>query len=404
LTIGFAMIVFETERTIIRRFVISDLPSVQSFWCDPEVKRFFPGGATPIDKVQKSLENTIERYHTLPAGMGMWAVDEKTTRATIGHAALGFLDQTKDIEIGYLLQKNSWGHGLGTEIAKGLIDYGFSTLKLDRIVAIAHPENARSISIIKKSGMRTIGPAHYYGMAVILFEATSRETALAGGRTTKGVVRIGDTVRRPPGQNAGFVRCLLRHLEAQGFEQVPRHLGADDLGREVFTYVPGSVPENLGHHEDSMLVEAAKLMRRYHDATVALFATREAMAAGIEVACHNDLSPCNTVFRDGQPIAIIDFDAAAPGSRAFDLGYAAWLWLDVGAPNYSGDEQLRRLQLFADGYGPGPTIAELIDTMVDRQRIVMAEAERFAKTGMGEWAATCHRWTIAHLRPGKRWS
>jgi GNAT superfamily N-acetyltransferase len=35
--------------------------------------------------------------------------------------------------------------------------------------------------------MRTIGPADYYGMAVILFEATSRETALAGGRTTKGV-------------------------------------------------------------------------------------------------------------------------------------------------------------------------------------------------------------------------
>jgi RimJ/RimL family protein N-acetyltransferase len=172
-------IVFETERTIIRRFVISDLPSVQSFWCDPEVKRFFPGGATPIEKAQQSLENTIERYHTLPPGMGMWAVDQKTTRTTIGHAALVFLDQTKDIEIGYLLQKNSWGHGLGTEIARGLIDYGFSTLKLDRIVAIAHPENARSISIIKKSDMRTIGPAYYYGMAVILFEATSRETALS---------------------------------------------------------------------------------------------------------------------------------------------------------------------------------------------------------------------------------
>jgi aminoglycoside phosphotransferase (APT) family kinase protein len=89
------------------------------------------------------------------------------------------------------------------------------------------------------------------------------------------------------------------------------------------------MPENLGHHEDSTLVEAAKLIRRYHDATVALFGTREAIAAGIEVACHNDLSPCNTVFQDGRPASIIDFDAAAPGSRAFDLGYAAWLWFDV---------------------------------------------------------------------------
>jgi aminoglycoside phosphotransferase (APT) family kinase protein len=228
---------------------------------------------------------------------------------------------------------------------------------------------------------------------------TSKETVLAGGRTTRGVVRIGDTVRRPPCPNAAFVRCLLRHLEAQGFEQAPRHLGADDLGREVFTYVSGSVPENLGHYEDSTLVEAAKLIRRYHDATVALFATREATAAGIEVACHNDLSPCNTVFRDGQPVALIDFDAAAPGSRSFDLGYAAWLWLDVGAPNYPADEQLRRLRSFADGYGAGLTIAEILDAMVDRQHIVMAEAERHSKTGMGEWAAACRRWTIAHLHP-----
>ncbi len=94
---------------------------------------------------------------------------------------------------------------------------------------------------------------------------TSKERVLAGGRTTKGVVRIGDTVRRPPGPNAAFVRCLLRRLEAHGFEHAPRHLGTDDLGREVFTYVSGSVPENLGHHEDWTLVEAAKLISRYHD-------------------------------------------------------------------------------------------------------------------------------------------
>jgi hypothetical protein len=33
------------------------------------------------------------------------------------------------------------------------------------------------------------------------------------------------------------------------------------------------------------------------------------------------------------------FDAAAPGSRAFDLRYAAWLWLDVDAPHYSADKR-----------------------------------------------------------------
>ncbi|WP_165504856.1 phosphotransferase [Rhizobium pisi] len=47
--------------------------------------------------------------------------------------------------------------------------------------------------------------------------------------------------------------------------------------------------------------------------------------AGFEVVYHNDLSPCNFVFRQQIPVAIIDFDAASFGRRVYDLGYAAWL-------------------------------------------------------------------------------
>jgi hypothetical protein len=51
-------------------------------------------------------------------------------------------------------------------------------------------------------------------------------------------------------------------------------------------------------------------------------------------------------------IALIDFDAAAPGTRIGDLGYAAWLWLDIGNVDlYSPGEQGRRLKLFVESYG-----------------------------------------------------
>ena len=220
--------------------------------------------------------------------------------------------------------------------------------------------------------------------------------ALVRERTTPGVVRIGDTVRRPPGPGAGFIRSLLRHLESVGFDGAPRYLGVDECGRETLSYIPGHVPPELGNYSDAILQSAASLIRRYHDATSPLFGTAASGKAGVEVACHNDLSPCNTVFRDGQPYAFIDFDAAGPGSRAYDLGYAAWLWLDVGGESYTSCEQTRRLRLFVSAYGSELADAAIVQAMLDRQSIAIAEAARTGKVGMADWAKSSKRWTLRH--------
>jgi aminoglycoside phosphotransferase (APT) family kinase protein len=223
------------------------------------------------------------------------------------------------------------------------------------------------------------------------------KVALTGGRTAGMVVHVGETVRRRSTPNAEFVRSLLKHLESSGFDGAPRHLGIDEEGLEIFTYVRGTVPAELGRYEDHTLQEAAGLIRRYHDASTALFATPAARAAGIEVACHNDLSPCNTVFRRGRPVAFIDFDAAAPGSRAYDLAYALWLWLDLGSPNYSSEEQLRRSSLFLAAYGRAPRRAEVFKSVLLRQTILIAEATRIGNIDMGRWAKNCRRWTARHF-------
>jgi hypothetical protein len=67
------------------------------------------------------------------------------------------------------------------------------------------------------------------------------EIPLAGGNVSGGVVRVGDTVRRPAGPWTPAVHALLDHLHAVGFRGAPRPLGLDDRGREVLTYVPGPV-------------------------------------------------------------------------------------------------------------------------------------------------------------------
>lgn len=218
------------------------------------------------------------------------------------------------------------------------------------------------------------------------------EIELSGGRITAGVVRVGDTVRRPPGPNAALVRSLLGHLDATGFDGAPRHLGTDEQAREIFTYLPGEVPPDLGWYDDPTLTAAAKLIRRYHDATASM-----AQDLGAEIICHNDLSPCNFVFIHGMPVALIDFDAAAPDSRAVDLGYAAWLWLDIGNPDIAVDDQRRRLTMFLHAYGDDPGRHAVVDGMMKRQRALVAEGHANSQIDMAAWANQCLDWTATHI-------
>jgi len=104
---------------------------------------------------------------------------------------------------------------------------------------------------------------------------------LWGGRTTLGVVKIGETVRRPATPNSVFVRSLLMHLELSGFAGAPRYLGMDEDNRDVFSYLPGEVPSELGEREDQVLQAAARLIRGFHDATAALVHSDAAACSGL---------------------------------------------------------------------------------------------------------------------------
>jgi len=223
------------------------------------------------------------------------------------------------------------------------------------------------------------------------------EQVLRGGRTAHAITRIDDTVRRPPAVNDEFARALLLHLERKGFAGAPRFLGVDHGGRRIFSYLPGEVPGDIGHFDDRVITDAARLIRCYHDATADLFVDKACLEVGLEVACHNDLSPCNTVFRQGEPYGFIDFDAAAPGTRAWDVGYAAWLWLDLGNDDYSHDTQIRRLTLFVNAYGSPLETRQVAFAALDRQALLESEGVRTGRIEMAKWATACRKATSALL-------
>jgi hypothetical protein len=207
-------------------------------------------------------------------------------------------------------------------------------------------------------------------------EVNQNEIPLAGGNVNEQVVRTGDTVRRSQSNTSPTVHKLLEHLEQNNFEGAPRFLGIDEQQREVLSYLEGEtgVPEYLWQ-EDQPIIECAKLLKRYHDAT-ASFTKDLSLPWGIvypdhnrhEVICHNDFAPYNFIYRSKQPYAVIDFDLIGPGPRLRDIAYAAY-WLTP--LSFNSEDMLeytaadinngnRRLRLFCDTYG-----IELNDELLD---------------------------------------
>lgn len=186
------------------------------------------------------------------------------------------------------------------------------------------------------------------------------EVPLTGGRLTPGVVRVGDTVRRPAA--TAITAELLQLLEDRGFTAAPKYLGQDESGRDILTYVDGWVPARFQVWSDDQVAAAAALLRAFHDAT-----RGSRLAADRPVVCHHDAGPNNFVFQNDLPAALIDFDLAAPGDPLEDLGYTAWTWC-IASKHGDPTRQAHQVRVLADAYAlPAVERPLLIPAVLTRQ-------------------------------------
>jgi hypothetical protein len=217
------------------------------------------------------------------------------------------------------------------------------------------------------------------------------------GSHDKRVVRVGDTVRRPRKPSSETVQELLGHLHDNGFDGCPRPLGFDEQDREVLSFVDGiggSVPLPPEAITDQALVEHARLIRHFHDASASFLRSSDtwepllADPGGIpEIICHNDLSIPNTVYQHGLPYGLVDWDFASPGRRLWDLAYAIWWIVPLHRPEFmrsigwSEVDEPRRLALFVDTYGLEEERSQLLDVLQERQRRNQVQLRHWAEKG-----------------------
>jgi len=198
--------------------------------------------------------------------------------------------------------------------------------------------------------------------------AGAAEHELEGGITNAGrVVRVGPHVLRPSSQHTGSIHAFLRAVRHAGFQGAPTPVGVDEDGRERLVFIDGEVPVPpypAWSQTDTALASIARLLRGLHDAARGFdprgltWADGLADPAGGTLVCHNDVEPSNVVFRDGVAVALIDFEAAAPGRPVYDVAQLARLCVpidddfDQDRLGWRPADRPARLRLVADAYGP----------------------------------------------------
>jgi hypothetical protein len=194
-----------------------------------------------------------------------------------------------------------------------------------------------------------------------------------------------DSIWRPARDVNPGLDQLLRHLREAGFWGAPQSLGLDRAGRLGVSWLTGESGSAEGD-ADARLISSARLIRAYHDA-VQGFAAPDCLEPMVgaptegDLVCHNDLSPTNTVYDKDQAVGLIDFDLAGPGSRGWDLAYAAWRFVPLydqeffAACGVAMPDQARRLVLLLDAYGFDARmgfcdlICERIQSLYDTARV-----------------------------------
>ena len=182
-------LVFESERLMFRPLSMDDTDIEIELWTDPQVVEFITGEAATEEQVAAQMPTVTQR-----AGggcIGIWTLASKKTGEKIGHAVLLPLPveaedtewhllesddmPDRDIEIGYVLRRSSWGKGFATEACRRLLEFAFSETGLETIVATTDADNLASQRVLRNCGLMDQGLVRAFAESVPGFRITRND-------------------------------------------------------------------------------------------------------------------------------------------------------------------------------------------------------------------------------------
>ena len=146
--------ILTTERLTLRQLSVDDQQNIFALRSDKEINKYL--GRQPSKTIEDAIDfiNKINDNITKNNSI-YWAITLTKTKTFVGTICLfDFSNENNSCEIGYELMTNFQGQGIMKEAAEKVIDYAFNTIKVQKLEAIFHRDNQRSINLLEKLSFR----------------------------------------------------------------------------------------------------------------------------------------------------------------------------------------------------------------------------------------------------------
>ncbi|MBI0579663.1 GNAT family N-acetyltransferase [Neobacillus cucumis] len=176
----------EGEKIYFKALRVEDVQEIHHYASDQEVSRFI--GWNLMNTLEESRQHIEVMLNRESVGTHLYSsIVEKLTQAIIGTAMIfNFDKEANKAEIGYVLHKQYWGKGYGTEIVALMSDFAFESLNLHKLHAMVVHANIGSARILEKNSYELEGRLkdHYfienkYYDALLFGKITNMETEFA---------------------------------------------------------------------------------------------------------------------------------------------------------------------------------------------------------------------------------
>lgn len=147
-------ILLETDRLLLRRFVMEDCENMYHNWAsEDEVTKFLTWPThSDVEATKAVLSSWIAGYGK--ADFYNWAIELKEIGEVIGNISVVHVkEHIACAELGYCMGTRWWGSGIMPEAGKEVVRYLFEEVGFQRIAATHDKNNPKSGRVMQKIGM-----------------------------------------------------------------------------------------------------------------------------------------------------------------------------------------------------------------------------------------------------------
>jgi len=164
--------ILTTPRLILKTWSTDDLRPAFELFSDAGIMRYIGNGEPfTLDATRKFLI-WIQKYQA-ENGFCRWKVIESSCGEIIGSCGFARVEDSGEIDFGYVMRRASWGKGLATEAAEACMHHGFNNLGFREIIAMTDPENIASRRVLEKIGFRHTGLTVHKGKDTLIYKAVA---------------------------------------------------------------------------------------------------------------------------------------------------------------------------------------------------------------------------------------